>query len=145
MKKDSLIKGILILVAIVVIGFGIMKISGSFSPTGKVIQETTSGNTVQNTESTGEIKEFKVKAFQFGFEPSTITVNKGDKVRIIAESLDVPHGFAIDEYGINLYLDGLRSKTAEFVADKAGTFTFYCNVLCGTGHRKMRGKLIVKG
>jgi cytochrome c oxidase subunit 2 len=106
-------------------------------------------NAAKNTQTsedvfTGEVKEFNVIAYQWAFEPSTITVNKGDKVRITATSRDVPHGFAIDEYGINLYLDGLRPKTAEFIADKAGTFVYYCSVQCGSGHGRMRGKLIVK-
>ncbi len=118
---------------------GILIISGcSNSPTENSLKEA-------NNEPFGDkVKEFRVEAFQFGFDPAVIEVNKGDKVRIIAESRDVPHGFAIDEYGINLYLDGLRPETVEFIADKAGTFTFYCNVPCGSGHRSMKGKLIVK-
>ena len=31
----------------------------------------------------GEVKEFKMTAKQFKFEPSTIEVNKGDRVRLI--------------------------------------------------------------
>lgn len=137
MEKGNTLKWVLVLVAIVVVAFAGIKLFGSFSTTGNVVKDTIT--------QTGELKEFNVKAFQWGYEPDTITVNKGDKVRIIAESLDTPHGFAIDEYGVNLYLDGLRSKTAEFVADKTGTFTFYCNVPCGSGHENMQGKLIVRG
>jgi cytochrome c oxidase subunit 2 len=33
--------------------------------------------------------------------------------------------------------------TVEFVADKAGTFTFSCSVYCGKGHRGMKGELVV--
>ena len=32
----------------------------------------------------------------------------------------------------------------EFIADKTGTFTFKCNVPCGSGHKTMAGTLIVK-
>ncbi|MBR9706677.1 hypothetical protein GOV14_06600 [Candidatus Pacearchaeota archaeon] len=118
---------------------GLLIIIGcSNSPIGNVEKETGS------EAFSEEVKEFRVEAFQFGFEPSTITVNKGDTVRIIANSRDVPHGFAIDEYGINLYLDGLRSKTIEFTADKTGTFIYYCNVPCGGEHSSMRGRFIVK-
>lgn len=92
----------------------------------------------------GQVKEFKVRAFQFGFDPNTIEVSLGDKVKIAAYSEDVPHGFAIAEYGIDLYLDGLREKTVEFIADKPGTFTFYCSIPCGNGHSSMQGKLVVK-
>jgi cytochrome c oxidase subunit 2 len=37
------------------------------------------------------------------------------------------------------------SKTVTFVADKAGTFKFFCNVPCGEGHREMTGQLVVNG
>ncbi len=94
--------------------------------------------------SSGGIKEFNVKAFRFGFEPNTIKVSQGDRVKITAQSVDVPHGFTIDGYGINLYLDGLRPQTAEFVADKAGTYRIFCSVPCGAGHSSMRGSLIVE-
>jgi heme/copper-type cytochrome/quinol oxidase subunit 2 len=33
--------------------------------------------------------------------------------------------------------------TVEFVADRAGTFDITCSEYCGTGHRAMKGKLIV--
>lgn len=106
--------------------------------TGQVVGDTAT------IISSGNVKEFNVKAFRFGFEPSTIRVNQGDTVRIIARSIDVPHGLTIDGYNINLYLDGLRPQTVEFVADKPGTFTMYCSVPCGSGHGSMRGKFIVE-
>jgi cytochrome c oxidase subunit 2 len=132
MRKNKFFMGMLFIL-------GLLIIAGcSNSPTGNVVKE------IGNEPFTGEAKEFRVEAFQFGFDPTVIEVNQGDKVRIIASSRDVPHGFAIDEYGINLYLNGLRSETIEFIADKAGTFIYYCNVPCGGGHSSMRGKLIVK-
>lgn len=94
--------------------------------------------------SSGEVKEFKMTAKQFSFEPSTIEVNKGDKVRLIITSMDVPHGISIKEYGINERLDPGKPVTIEFTADKEGTFTAYCSVFCGSGHSGMKGKIIVR-
>lgn len=91
---------------------------------------------------TGEVKEFTVEAFQFGFDPGTIEVNQGDKVKLTAYSSDIPHGLAIFEYGINMYLDS-TPRTIEFIADKKGTFYFYCSVSCGIGHGEMTGRLVV--
>lgn len=99
--------------------------------------------TAQASSASAE-KEFYVEASRFKFEPNTIAVTQGDKVKIRAKSIDVPHGFAIDEYGINLYLTPGEEKTTTFVANKAGTFTFYCNLPCGVGHSAMKGKLIVQ-
>ena len=93
---------------------------------------------------TGEVKEFKITAKQFSFEPATIEVNKGDKVRLIVTSIDVPHGIAIPEYDINERLDPGQPKTIEFTASKEGTFTTFCSVFCGSGHSGMKGKIIVK-
>ena len=92
----------------------------------------------------GDFKEFKITAKQFEFTPSTIEVSKGDKVRLIVTSIDVPHGIAISEYGINERLEVGKPKTIEFTADKTGTFTAFCSVLCGSGHRNMKGQLIVR-
>ncbi|MBI3026985.1 cupredoxin domain-containing protein [Candidatus Woesearchaeota archaeon] len=92
----------------------------------------------------GEVKEFKMVAKQFVFEPEVIEVNKGDKVRLIVTSTDVPHGISIPEYGINQRLDPGKSATIEFTADKQGTFTAFCSVFCGSGHSKMKGKIIVR-
>ena len=103
----------------------------------------TSSSGAQDSTS-GAVKEFKMTAKQFAFEPSTIEVNKGDKVRLIVTSTDVPHGIAIPEYGINQRLDTGNPVTIEFVADKQGTFTAFCSVFCGSGHSGMKGKIIVK-
>ena len=92
----------------------------------------------------GNFKEFKITAKQFAFEPETIEVNKGDKVRLIVTSVDVPHGIGIPEYGINERVDPGKQVTIEFVADKQGTFTTFCTVFCGSDHSNMKGKLIVK-
>ncbi len=92
----------------------------------------------------GEVKEFKMTAKQFAFEPSTIEVNKGDKVRLTVTSSDVPHGIAIPEYGINERLEPGKPSTIEFTAVKQGTFTAYCSVFCGSGHSGMKGKIIVR-
>ena len=92
----------------------------------------------------GDVKEFKMTAKQFVFDPATIEVNKGDKIRLIVTSIDVPHGIAIHEYGINERLDPGKPVTIEFTADKEGTFTAFCSVFCGSGHSNMKGKIIVK-
>jgi|SRR3989338_9177212 len=92
----------------------------------------------------GDVKEFKITAKQFAFEPETIEINKGDKVRLIVTSVDVPHGFSILEYGINERLNPGEPAAIEFTADKEGEFTMFCSVFCGSSHSDMKGKIIVK-
>lgn len=91
-----------------------------------------------------EVKEFKMTARQFYFSPDTIEVSRGDKVRLVISSIDVPHGISIPEYGINERLNPGEPVTIEFTADKEGTFTAFCSVFCGSGHGNMKGKIIVK-
>lgn len=92
----------------------------------------------------GVVKEFKITAKDWDFTPGTITVKKGDKVRLIVTSTDIEHGIAIRDYGINVKLMPNKPETIEFVADKAGTFSFNCSVPCGEGHREMKGVFIVE-
>ncbi|MFH1095455.1 MAG: cupredoxin domain-containing protein [Candidatus Micrarchaeota archaeon] len=89
------------------------------------------------------LKDFVIKATKFAFSPSTIAVNKGDRVRLTLQNVDGAHGLSISEYGVNLQPGSGQSQTAEFVADKAGTFNFACTVYCGSGHLDMSGKLVV--
>jgi len=38
---------------------------------------------------------------------------------------------------------GIVTEEMEFVAAKAGTFPFECSEYCGSGHRQMKGRLVV--
>lgn len=100
----------------------------------------------QKTEvqPTGEIKEFDMIAKQWEFVPNTIEVNLGDKVGLHIENVDVAHGFALPDFGINEILEPNKEVYVEFIADKIGTFTFDCSVPCGKGHSGMKGQLVVK-
>jgi len=91
-----------------------------------------------------EVREVEVKAFQYGFSPDPIVVNKGEKLRLKMTSMDVTHGIWIKEYKINVTLPPKETKTIEFIVDKEGEFVLYCSVFCGPGHGHMHGKLIVR-
>ena len=106
--------------------------------TGDVVAST------QDTTSSDNVVDVNVDVFRFGFNPNTITVKQGQTIRLTAGSLDVPHGLAISEYEIDIYLNNLSSQTVEFVANKAGRFPIYCSVPCGSGHGAMQGVLIVE-
>ena len=90
------------------------------------------------------VRVIQMKAFQFGFDPNPVIVNEGEKVKLVVTSTDVTHGFSIAEFGVNVKLFPGRPSIIDFTADKSGTYTFYCSVPCGSGHRSMRGRLIVK-
>ncbi len=89
------------------------------------------------------VHEIKVTARNWEFSPSSIEVKKGEKVRLLVTSVDVPHGFSVPEYQINERLDPGKEVAVEFTAEKTGEFTAFCSVFCGAGHSKMRGKIVV--
>ncbi|MBI4972417.1 MAG: YHS domain-containing protein [Candidatus Omnitrophica bacterium] len=91
-----------------------------------------------------KIKEFNLETYQFGFSPEVIEVKKGDIVKILATSGDVPHGVYIKEYNINVPVKKGQTQRIEFVADKNGEFDILCSVYCGKGHNTMKAKLVVK-
>ncbi len=91
-----------------------------------------------------QVKEFVVEGSNFKFEPNSITVNKGDTVRIIFKNVGGMHDWKIDEFNASTkVINSGEEETIEFVADKAGTFEYYCSV---GAHRAngMVGDLIVK-
>lgn len=90
------------------------------------------------------VKEFVLVAKQWEFVPNLIEVNIGDAVRLKIKSIDVTHGFVLSSFGISQSLEPGKETIVEFVADKIGTFSFFCNVPCGKGHSNMDGTLIVK-
>lgn len=82
-----------------------------------------------------------INATNYKFEPGTIKVKKGDKVKLTLNNKQGLHGLKLDGYNIELPQDG---ASAEFTADKAGTFEFLCSIMCGSGHDGMKGELVVE-
>lgn len=98
--------------------------------------------TAQNNSA--EPLEFKITARKFEFHPHSITVQKGKPVRLVITAEDVEHGFAIDEFDVNVKIEAKKTKVVEFTPDRAGRFHFRCTVFCGDGHDDMAGELIVQ-
>jgi cytochrome c oxidase subunit II len=94
--------------------------------------------------ASSEYHEFTMTAKDSGFDPSTITVKKGEKVRLIITATDCEHEFRLDAFDIFQALKKGDPEIIEFTPGKAGTFTFKSSVYCGKRHGKMNGKLIVE-
>ena len=93
------------------------------------------------------VREFKISASQWYFEPAVIKVNPGDTVKFIITSGDIMHGFAINELGVNLALSpGVEMAQGGVVIPPdiaEGTYTMYCSIFCGIGHPYMNGTIII--
>ena len=122
-------------------------IENSDTTTGSNTESNTESDTepiTQDTDTEPNIKEISVIAKQWEFDPDPIRVNKGDNVILNIKSIDVSHGFSLPTFGVSERLNPGKEIRVEFIADKKGTFTFFCNVQCGSGHGSMRGQLIVE-
>lgn len=83
-------------------------------------------------------------AKQWEWIPKEVRVRKGERVILEITNADVPHGFSIPDLSVNELLPPGRTTRVEFTPTTAGRFTFSCSVICGLGHRDMRGVLVVE-
>lgn len=89
-------------------------------------------------------KKFDVNGQPFSFDPKEIKVKKGDMVVITFHNKAGMHDWVIDEFNTRTkQIKAGESETVSFVADKTGTFEYYCSV---GNHRAMgmKGNLIVE-
>ena len=98
----------------------------------------------EDSMTEGDIKVFNVIGTPFQFSVTEMRVKVGDTVRINFTNGQGTHDWVIDEFNARTsILETGKSQTIEFVADKTGTFEYYCSV---GNHRAMGmvGKLIVE-
>ncbi|HSX39382.1 MAG TPA: cupredoxin domain-containing protein [Candidatus Saccharimonadales bacterium] len=166
MEKNNLV--IVLIVAAVLIGVGAFVVikkssmtpvanpniattpSPAMEPTNAMMNETTQSSPTDNTTmkklpvNDANAKVFNVTGQNFTFTPNTITVKKGDTVKINFTSSNGFHDWVNDEFSAHTdRVQTGQTASVTFVADKAGTFEYYCSVMT---HRAkgMVGKLIVQ-
>ena len=137
--KNNIAVGIVIVAIIAVAAsFIIATPATEANPASSNILVTGADTTADNTEGIGQpVKEFTLNAARWNYTPDTVTVKKGDRVKININNIDTTHGINIPDLGIE------GNESVEFTADKSGTFPFWCDKYCGKGHSEMGGKLVV--
>jgi len=82
------------------------------------------------------------------FTPDIIRVKKGDNVHLhitnVEQAHDATHGFTIGSYNVHSSLEPGKHVDITFLADKEGTFPFYCTEFCSALHLEMAGYLLVE-
>lgn len=89
-------------------------------------------------------QSFTVTASNFSYDVPEIRVKQGDTVAITFINSEGFHDFNLDEFNVKTQqLQAGQEETVSFMADKVGTFEYYCSV---GQHRAngMVGKLIVE-
>jgi len=96
-------------------------------------------------------RDFSVSAHKYSYKVDgsgtpEIRVQEGDIVRITFSAEDIPHSFTIiddDHYRIMRRAEPGKPVTFEFLADKAGRFTFQCTLRTDDRCKELSGSLVV--
>jgi cytochrome c oxidase subunit 2 len=82
-------------------------------------------------------RRIEVTAKRFAFEPSEITLKKGQPVVFVIKSTDVAHGLGFRELHLDVKVPKGGTAELPFTPDKTGEFVGHCSQFCGSGHGEM--------
>jgi cytochrome c oxidase subunit 2 len=85
----------------------------------------------------------KIVAKKFDYTPNVIQLKKGVPVVLEFTTLDIIMGFKVPDLSIRTDIVPGKVSRVRVVPDKVGTFTFVCDIFCGSGHEDMTGTIIV--
>lgn len=86
--------------------------------------------------------EIRLSAKKFEFHPNKVTAKRGQQLVLTSE--DRIHGFKMPDLGIRTDIVPGQETRVTLLPEKAGRFTFFCDVFCGDGHEDMDGTLVVE-
>lgn len=116
----------------------------STTQSAQIIPAPLVANDNANGSEQGAVKAINIVGNNFSFDVSEIRVKKGEKIKIVFNNKEGFHDWVIDEFNVRTSkLQSGQTAEVEFVADKTGSFEYYCSV---GSHRAMgmKGKLIVE-
>ena len=88
--------------------------------------------------------EIRIGAKKFEFHPNKVTAKLGQPVVLVLTSEDRIHGFKMVDFGLRTDIVPGQETRVTLTPEKAGSFTFFCDVFCGDGHEDMDGTLVVE-
>jgi cytochrome c oxidase subunit 2 len=89
-------------------------------------------------------RRIEIVASRYAFDPAVVVARLGEPIELVLRSADTDHGIAIKAYGVKAAIPkGGGTVSVLLVADKPGRFLIECSEYCGSGHKKMRGELVV--
>jgi cytochrome c oxidase subunit 2 len=91
-----------------------------------------------------EPRAIAITAKRFEFVPSTITLKRGQTVKLVVTSEDVTHGLFIRPLKIDTDLTPGKKEELTVTPQTAGTFTAICHHFCGAGHGNMKLTVVVE-
>ena len=91
----------------------------------------------------GEPRVVDVVAKKFQFVPAEIHVRKGESVVLRFTAPEVPMGVNFADFARRIDVIPGQAASLPLTPTQAGSFTFVCDVFCGSGHEDMSGVLVV--
>ena len=85
----------------------------------------------------------RITAKRFEYNPSEITLKRGEPVVLELVSLDRDHGFKLDALGVRADVKPGQVTRVPITPQQVGRFEFACDVFCGSGHEDMTGEIVV--
>jgi len=86
----------------------------------------------------------RVDVTDWAFTPNAIAFKKGEQVVLAFTGVSGMHGVAIPDLGVQSAKFGPGDTVTLAVhTNNVGTFSFRCNVPCGSGHRDMTGTIVI--
>ena len=89
-------------------------------------------------------KVIKIVARRFTYTPNKLVLKKGVPVVLELTTLDVLMGFSVPDFDVRADIIPGKVARVRLNPDKVGTFTFLCDIFCGSGHESMQGTLVVE-
>jgi cytochrome c oxidase subunit 2 len=91
-----------------------------------------------------DLKVIPITAHQWAFVPAEIDLTLNEPVIFELTSADVHHGFNLPDFGVRADVIPGQKARVKVTPDKSGTFAFFCDYFCGTGHEGMQGQVVVQ-
>lgn len=91
-----------------------------------------------------EPRVIEITAKRFGFTPATITLKKGETVKLQLHSEDVTHGFFSRQLKIDETVEPGKTTEVTLTPQTVGTFKTICDHFCGAGHGNMAMTIVVE-
>jgi len=85
----------------------------------------------------------EITAKKFDYTPNRITLKKGVPVVLEFRTEDVLMGFNAPDLGTRADIIPGQVARVHLVPNKVGTFAFFCDIFCGSGHENMTGTITV--
>jgi cytochrome c oxidase subunit II len=79
----------------------------------------------------------EIHAKRFSFQPSEITLKKGETTTLALTSDDVPHSLLVEGLHINTSITKGHTSEVTVTPDQTGDFKGRCGKFCGSGHGSM--------